>query len=133
MPPLAAPKIWPAVAPILQRALDRDNGEETTEDILGKVLDTTNALWVVYHGKELAAVAITAITTYPRFRAAKLGYLAGDGLDLWFKPLMADIEAWARECRCVALEGIGRPGWKPHLKAIGIKQTGYVYRKELAP
>lgn len=123
--------IWPTVAPILQRALDRDHGEATTNDILAKVLDTSNALWVVYQGKTLAAVATTSITVYPQYRAARLDCVAGDGLEFWFKPLLADIEEWARACGCVALEATGRPGWKQQMKEVGGKQVGYAYRKEL--
>jgi len=113
-----------SAAPMLQRALDRGQGQFTLGDIKDRVMEGELQLW---HGEGYAAV--TEVLNYPQRRVV-LVHLAGGDL----APLVeaeGDLVKFARAVEATGIEIIGRKGWVKALRDRGYQETAVHLFKEV--
>lgn len=82
----------------------------------------------VWEGKGCAGV--TWHEDYPTRRVLQLAFAGGDMDEL--RGLLPEIERFARDLGCQALEVHGRSGWERALKADGFKKISTTLSKEVA-
>jgi hypothetical protein len=122
---------WPAVRKRVAACCARSSGKYEPADVLRLVLAGRMQLWTaVDDAAAVRAVAITEIVSYPRRRVCRLLACTGTGIDDWW-PLIAGLEAWARDAGCTALEPLARPGWERRLKSAGYRKTHIILEKTL--
>jgi hypothetical protein len=112
IPPDDIGKVWEQVEPELDRAFRLTRKIETHE--LREALEIGyGQLWVVWNNttKEQWAVVLSDIQSfYGGRKCARIVGLAGKGFELW-RHLILDIEVWAVNEGCDAIEIVGRKGW----------------------
>lgn len=104
--------VWPDVAPILQKALDRADNRYLITDIYQAVVDKDMQLWVTFNHAGIVAAGITQIIQYPQKKILALPFVGGEEMPKWIDSVMHDIELFAREKGCDGIDLLGRPGWK---------------------
>lgn len=127
IPPEALFEVWPQVGPMLAEAINRDTGSLGLEDVFKRLVNKYMQLWVYLDG-DIKACCVTQIDNRSSGRVCTLYYLSGGYMNEWlrFEDKLAD---WAKSHGCVALEGMGRPGWERVLKDW--RKTAIVMRKDL--
>lgn len=123
--PLRIDEIWPTVAPMVRRALDK-TGFSEFEDIERDILIGNSLLWLAWDGAEILAAAVTQITNDVMTIVA----CAGTGLMLW-RDLIGKLEAYAMDEGCTRSRIIGREGWARVLKERGYWQTCVILERQL--
>lgn len=124
-------KVWPAIAPMLQRACDRSDGRYAIADVLAALQGREMQLWLAVDADAagaVEAVCVTELVRYPREKRCGIVFCAGREPQRWLHHLDA-IERWARAQGCAALELQGRPGWERLLK--GWDRTHVLLRKRI--
>jgi hypothetical protein len=138
---LVWPDLWPLLEPAVKRSPDKP-------DVLARMLFNDAQLWAVYDadapvaaivtqiqiGRPSAALPSTSLGTGPRLStAAEAGekrcliwLVGGSRLREWAADFIAKLEDWARSLGCVALRGVGRPGWTRIVKKFGGVSLGTV-------
>ena len=97
--------IWPHIADLVQAALDRGSGEYRLEHLWRALEDGEAQLWT-----DGESVAITMPVEYP---ATWLLYvLVAAGAVGGVETMWPEIQAFARERGCSAVQFFGRPGWR---------------------
>jgi len=124
----AVARLWPRIEPLVRRGLAYADGRYAPGDVLRALLARDMQLWLVVGGGTIEAVCVTEILRYPRQRRCNIFLCAGGGMRRWVG-LLRDIEGWAREQGCAAVELQGRPGWARVLKDY--RRTYILLRKEL--
>ena len=110
----------------LQRALDRQGGLYTLNDILERIAQGTMQSWV--HNNSWA---VTQISVYPRRRVLEIVDVVGDLGDC--RILEDKLVKFANEMGVDLIAAHGRKGWTRLGHALGwkIKTTSYLYHKDL--
>jgi hypothetical protein len=103
--------LWPDVAPWLALALEHPAARHTPSGVLAALQSGDMQLFVAHEGNRIIAAATTMHVTYSGGGWMAVLLCGGKGLDEWGPDGIAAIEAWARQCGCVGVEIIGRPGW----------------------
>lgn len=117
--------VWSSVAPVLAKAIGRDDGRRSLHSVLRQLVSGDNQLWVV--GESLGVV-VTAILHYPHRRVLRVEWLAGERFDEWAH-LIGVLEDWAREQQCSSVEIAGRMGLARVFRKFGFEITGFEGRK----
>lgn len=120
--------VWPTVAPILAKAVERDEGRRSLHDILRELVNGQQALWLVSHEGALLGAVVTGAVNYARSRRLRIEWLAGERLDEWVH-LIAEIEKHAKEYGFPAVETGGRPEFARVLEKHGYEIVGIEMRK----
>lgn len=98
--------------PLIQRALDRAGNVMTIEDLYAFVLTDAVQLWTAPEEpftSPAAACMFTELVTYPRVKAIRSMYTAGNMRDaMAMVPRMA---RWALSQGCTRAEFAASPGW----------------------
>ena len=115
--------IWPLVEPLIQKAIDRGQGEYEAGDILAFLLSRDMQLWV---SDDLEAAAVTQIIVYPRRKVCSVLLVGGCGLHQWKNTKV--IETWAAAQGCELMRAHGRRGWH---RAVGWQEVYTVAEKRL--
>jgi hypothetical protein len=125
--PVQVPKIWPHVAHLIRRAMER-GGLGRFEDVERDVLSANAFLWLAIESGSVLAAAVTQVTQQNDHRLCVI--VACGGHD-WkkFGGLIAGLEAYARAEGCRRMEIAGRPGWLRRLPDYRLAKI--VIRKEL--
>jgi len=82
----------------------------TAENFYEELTNGSMQLWVSIQGKEVLACMITQIAPYPNKQVLRIIALGGVEMDKWIH-FLPDIEHWAMNIGCTALEAWGRKGW----------------------
>lgn len=115
--------VWPDVAILLQKAIDRGNGEHTTQTILDALLKAKMQLWIGTDKHKIVYAGVTQVITYATGKKiAEICYLGGSRLDEWLDHIHV-IEAWAKANGCACLNIIGREGWMRKMDGYKRLQT----------
>lgn len=99
-----------AVFPLLLRGEAVDGGRSTAEGIWEEIENQKSQLWLVTDGG-LQGICVTAIVNHPGLRACVIQLCAGENVKEWIHMLREDVEPWARDMDCEAIEGFMRKGW----------------------
>jgi len=120
--------MWESVAPFLARVSEHTEGELEPDDYIEPLTHGDMQLWIATENKEIIAVLITQIISYPQKRILRLISLAGDNFSR-FKGCLDMVESFAISNHCTALEMWGRKGWKRLLPDW--KDSYIVYTKDI--
>ena len=125
--------LWADVEPLLNAAIDTNNGRYTTESVRAAILSSELALWVAMDGVRPIAALTTRICEYPTgLRGLCIDWIGGTRMSEWLpvaQPLMAE---YARDNNCAHLEGYGRRAWGRVLGRYGWEPEYTAYRMELS-
>lgn len=121
--------LWPQIEALLKPLVESE-GYYIAEDILAFHLRDEMLIFVswVDHLKQIEAVAVTQIITYPRMKACFVPYIAGKNLNAWKEYLQNTLENYARSNGCKRMGGGFRRGW---VKIAGYKEVGCILVKDL--
>lgn len=119
---------WHLILPMLETVIAQVNGEYSAEDIYLRALEGSMAIWVVYEGGKIWAVAAAELAVYPKARGYRVLALAGKDFSRW-KHLEAMLEEHARELKCDFIEALCRPGMAQKLYPEGYSTQCVVLRK----
>ena len=125
--PDMAPHVWPRIEKYIADANSYMGGKFAAHDHLGRVLAGVADLWV---GTGERAACIGEPILYPHTAVYCVMLLGGEGGHDW-KRYDRVFQEMARRRECPAIEIVGRPGWRPTLKALNYDLVHYVWRKEL--
>jgi len=103
-------EVWPIVSPLLQKAVDKGQGDFLLQDYYEALLLRNMQLWVWKPEEKITAACVTQILSYPRRKVCQILLLGGTGLKDWLKKENSLVE-WAREQGCSQMEGFARDGW----------------------
>jgi len=106
---------WPYVHGLVQSVTDRSEGRWPVRFIAEKLARAQWQLWVVYDGQYRAIVGTELFEEPNKAKHARIVFCTGLGAKSW-TPLIAEIEAWAKDNGCVKLEMLARKGWARHLE-----------------
>jgi hypothetical protein len=128
--PAQVAKIWPHVADLIRRAMQRGRMGRFT-DVEADVLGGNAYLWLAIDGGSVLATAVTKVTAEADERLCTIVACAGQGDNDWprFGALIEGLEEYARAEGCRALEICGRPGWSRRLKDYRLVKV--VIRKDI--
>jgi len=126
----AAESVWHQALPLVERALEHDNGRVASADLLVKIRERDMQLWFGVDGDELRMVAITEICVWPQMRVARFVLLAGEDFEGWWAFAKPMFQAWAKAEGCKQFEVGGRMAWLRKLR--GWTLDAVIMRTEVA-
>lgn len=83
-------KVWPTVAPLLSRAIEKNAGECDLSQLRAQIA-YGGAQLLVWEGDGKTVVATVEFQQYPNYRTALLTYVGGEGAD----GALAELKPWA--------------------------------------
>ena len=86
--------------------------------MLARLIACDAQLWAIYDGATLVAAIVTQIQVGTE-KSCLIWLVGGSRLRDWAADFIAKVEDWARSLGCVALRGVGRPGWARIVKKFG--------------
>lgn len=132
MPIWHVPYVWAEAAPLIEKALHRENsGRYAADDVLKEILAGNARLWIAWNpgDKAIDAAIVTKIVAYPRQRDLWIWLVGGRNLRGWVKEGREMVEAYARAEGCTMSVGGMRRGWLR--VSDGYKETGVILEKRL--
>ena len=128
----AIPELWPAVEPMLFKAVIRSGGRFTTEDLYHDLICGVQTLWLALDDSNIIGCATVKVQLYPTgLMTLSYEYLAGEDVRRWMRQAQEVMISYAKEYGCTKIEIIGRQGWKPLLEQLGWRQTNVQYELDL--
>ena len=123
---------WNVISTLLEKAIDQNCGEAKLEDYLRKVLNDQAQLWAIIDGDNITGAGVTEVLTYSKQKVFHIFLFAGIDFELQSQ-MFPIVEAFAKDCGCVAIEQWGRKGWAKTLPKYvpGFREVYTVMRKEL--
>lgn len=103
-------EFWPQASVLLQKALDKSQGDYALNDVKKELLERDMQLWIWIEGHTLISCCVTKIVNYPQRLICQIPLIAGTKMRLWLQ-CEDVISAWAKEQGCTQLEGFSRDGW----------------------
>lgn len=107
VPAAAIPRIWPRVAPLVERALPYMDGRYGAEDIRDALSAADMQLWIA---GDFQGIGITQLVRYPRKTVCTLILVSGHDFAAWAHHI-SSIKAWAKAQGADAMDAYGRHGW----------------------
>jgi len=117
--------IWNEVEPLIKKALDDCY---KAQDILDGLMETRFQLFISWEDRVESAV-VTEVAQYPQKKILRYFLAGGENMNNWLEPIQKEIEQFAKDNQCDAIEVAGRKGWARKLK--GYEQKIYLFTKEL--
>ena len=117
--------VWNEVESLIKKALD---DTYTARDILDGLVKNAFQLFISWEDKVESAV-ITEVIQYPQKKVCRYFLAGGSNMNNWLEPIQQEIEKFAKNNQCDAIEVAGRKGWLRKLK--GYKQKIYLMSKKL--
>lgn len=132
VPPDAIAETWPAVAPMLAKAIPYSYGRSTLQNALMCILNGDDSLWVAYDAEtnDLMGALTIKIMTYPGKRMVSGHLLGGEHFEEWVQPMQAALEEYGKKFGCTAIELCGRVGWGKMMAKYGYRPTLQTIEKE---
>lgn len=121
--------VWPVVLPMLQRAIDLNDGDFDGNHVYERLLEDTMQLFVGYNTDDIIYAAVTELIPYQHNKALRIVLMGGKQIDSWVDT--KTFEKFGRLEGCNRIEIVGRKGWVKKLISRGYKQTHYIVTKEL--
>lgn len=113
---------WGEVSYFLHRALERSNGERTTDDIKFDCKRGRLCLWVIRKNQQIIGTFTSYVVRHPRFLAFVMDIGGSDPhADIWEQAYRKAGE-YARMIGCSRIETTGRVGWARILPRLGFKK-----------
>lgn len=104
--------VWEEVKPLIEKALSHAEGELLSEDVLNKIFEERQTLWVGMKDGEIFCSGVTEVITYPRKKILRvITFATKNGHDYkYWKGFEEVIEGFAVRRGCSALEAWTRKG-----------------------
>lgn len=109
------PIYWPLARDLIAQACEHSRGKWTAEAMRKEIEERNAQLWLIYRDEQVQAVIVTSIENYPGKRVVTAPIVCGKDRGDWLHHF-AEIEEWARQNGCHAVELLARPGWARVLK-----------------
>lgn len=122
--------IWLKIEPILQKAIVYDYGNLTLDIVKQKLQAGDMQLWVVNQNGLVGAYTTELVDDYGQKICRGL-LLSGEKLNEWVDALNDKLEWFAKQNKCVAIEFVGRKGWKKIVNRYGYRDIHTIYQKVL--
>jgi hypothetical protein len=119
------PMHWNRIAKLLLPVLQRDEVDNTLEDVHQFLLAGTMQAWHI--GWE--TVLVTMIQPFgahpqaPTRKVCQIVYCAGRDMEEWLEPAFLHLDTWRRSLACDRLRISGRRGWVGALRRFGFEET----------
>ena len=110
--------VWPHVSKWLERAIERNQGDENIWDVFVALARGTYILWY----EPGAYATVVYIFKHPRQTVATVLYCGGDDLGAIVKSFEFG-KQFARENKIDVIRVWGREGWE---KALGLERVGVI-------
>ena len=121
--------VWPVVLPMLQRAIDLNDGDFDGNHVYERLMEDTMQLFVGYNTDDIIYAAVTELIPYQYNKALRIVLMGGKQINSWVDT--KTFEKFGKLEGCNRLEIVGRKGWVKKLISRGYKQTHYIVTKEL--
>jgi len=123
-------EVWLEVAPMLEKALEKNPGDLDLEDARKK-LDSGEYLLLcaVDNDKILAAFAVELVEA--RRKTANIVLCGGEQMNDWLDDFMDTVKPLVREQGCEALTIMGRVGWQRKMRPFGFTETARILEVQL--
>ena len=102
--------VWDRISEYIQQVVDHSRGEATLEDYYEHLSTGNMQLWLAVDKENILACMVTQIAPYTSKRVLRIIALGGIEMERWLE-FLPDIEHWAMNMGCTALEAWGRKGW----------------------
>lgn len=122
--PEQVPAEWGRAGPMIQRALDRFDYGESSDDVLLSLMRGERELWMC--GDD--AAVILQVCRLPQFQVLDIPLMAGDNMDAWLPDLVSQLTRYAKAIGCKYIDGFGRKGWTRKLQEFGFEPYSYDVR-----
>ncbi len=124
--------LLPVLRPRLQQALDHGVHESTFFDWVQRIVSGQAHVWVFREHGRITGAGLTQFLTYTRHKTLHIVLFQADSFDLCY-PLLVEVERFARDNGCIAMEQWGRAGWSRELPKVvaGFREVYRVMRKDL--
>lgn len=106
-------EVWPHAGPVIGRAFDRIDGDDSLDDLLNDLHLRRALLWIAWDGTEIVAAAATKLLKVARGTVCAIVACGGHDMSpgRW-RAAIALIEGYARAEGCCVIRFEGRRGWK---------------------
>lgn len=102
---------WPLLAPLLKRAVDRDESDIGIQELYDRAETESVRLWLAEVDGRVCMAAAVAEIDIGGERAVHIIALGGDDMDEWLHPALSEFERLARKNGIARVRLNGRPGW----------------------
>jgi len=113
-------QIYLAIFPFLKRGEQRLIDNATISEIVHDIKIGNKQLWLIYEGKKLLSIVITAMVDYGNHKHLLYYLMVGDDIDVCLNHY-DEIGEWAKSHNCTKVELYGRRGWEKKLKKRNFK------------
>jgi len=110
--------VLPEALPWIKRAVERNQGDENTLDVL--IALAQQRYWLFYEPGVYAAVV--QVVKHPQQSVATVIYAGGEGLDA-IKHAFEASKKWAKDHNIDVIRVWGREGWE---KTLGLERVGVI-------
>jgi hypothetical protein len=121
--------VWPVVLPMLQRAIDFNDGDFDGNHVFERLMEDTMQLFIGYNTDDIIYAAVTELIPYQHNKALRIVLMGGKQINSWVDTKI--FEKFGKLEGCNRIEIVGRKGWVKKLISRGYKQTHYIVTKEL--
>jgi hypothetical protein len=121
--------VWPVVLPMLQRAIDFNDGDFDGNHVFERLMEDTMQLFIGYNTDDIIYAAVTELIPYQHNKALRIVLMGGKQINSWVDT--KTFEKFGRLEGCNRIEIVGRKGWVKKLESRGYRQTHYIVTKEL--
>lgn len=125
------PFYWSRIAPLLVRVLEREEVDNSLDDVRQFLLSGHMQAWHI----DWKTLLITQIQSFganaqqPTSKVCCVVFCAGEGLAEWLGAADGRISDWAESMGCTKLRIVGRKGWA--VKLPEFKQVSITLEKQL--
>lgn len=133
LPPELVLKHWFTISSLLEKALDKGQGETTLTDHMRNILNNDTHCWIIGDDNyNIVGAGLTKINQYAEYKTLHIIVFSGNDIKEQSK-VFPTVEEFARQIGCKAIEQWGRPGWAKELPKYvpGFKQAYVVMKKDL--
>ena len=119
----------PIVGPLLQKAIDKSEGQELLEDYIIGLVDDRYHLFIGYDEEDIHVAALTQFVKYPEYTNLSIVLVGGSRLEEWISSEV--LFEFGRYHDCKAVELTGRRGWLKALEPKGYRESCVTLIKDL--
>lgn len=131
MTPKNVLKVWDAVEPHIEQALEHAFDDMTPTQVLGMILTDRLNLVLVTKGPEVVASMTFELCEYASGKVCHIMTVGGDDMEQWVDEFVEVWKAIGIETGCSHLSIKGRAGWARYARKHGFKHSYTYMRLEL--
>lgn len=119
--------VWHQLGPLIERALEHGQGDETDESIVRQQLKKGDSqLWVVTNEGQIEAATVVSVMDSPKTRKLSIEILAGEKMSAWVELLEDVMLRFKKELGASCIEASCRPGLAKQLRERGWTQKAVI-------